>query len=965
MADLTEKNTADSFKGFKDDLDAMLDEASGADYSNALLDDDDAAIERLLMGPDYAEQSEHAQALDDVDALLNASAQATAVEVSKSVPKAQDQQIDALLDQANTHAQANTPEPMDAYFDLFSDPHPSFISSGLELETDILEHALQDKLGNAAKAEPASDAQDDSLADVLLEDLNTDALILDTGFDADALDILLDHQAVAKPEPIAVAQAPNKDDLLDEVDALLAQATLDEPNELDVMQLSDLDESPADSRSTATATQESSNAADTVEQGQTALEVAHDSADADEEPAMSQLVDEMLSEALADLQRETLGAEDLQDEQAEFDITDEADAVAEVNAPEVSTPTLQEEPATPVFDDLAQMLDFNLDDDAFGLGLSDPEEQNSDDLELEVELQQVNEPALELEADAETKEIAVEAQDDAERAEPAIIPDEQVMTAAASVVAPEDGLAEDTLDPNPMDKLTNVVQVPTVAEPLTELNETRPEVIQADSEIAKTPTVIDPQEQSVAETDPSPASEASSEADFLMADFDISGEDLAELSLDALEVAVEPRVEPADLDVELESSAAQDDLIAELDSQLEGQDDSLSADLDLSATEVDIDALMQAATAEPLAVAESSTEALSAEPVAEPPASYIPPEQAPLEQEAAAQISALWAAHDLLRQQFSASATQPAANEFLADELEMLAKEQKVLRRNIDNQNKKSPAMLYTALGLGVTGALLGVGVLTMSLMGSGELSELQEQSNTLQTELEAVKHNTTSVNPEEINAALSQLTVKIDALEKNALEHNYAAQLEALQNTVNELKTSLANKAATQNPMNDAQAVKTMLPKAEVVKTDAPVSAPPPPAPVATPVKPEVVAKTAALKPPKAAPPKVERPPRVVAEVVKPKPKAIAENESPAPVPPAGRWVANLISFRQDWYAQGKAAEFARQGIYVQVVPVQVKGETWYRLRSNNFASKNEAQNFAAKAKRQLNLTSVWVADE
>lgn len=934
MADLTEKNTADSFKGFKDDLDAMLDEANGADYSNALLDDDDAAIERLLMGPDYEDKSAYTHPLDEVDALLNASAQASEVEVSKAAPKSQEQHIDALLDQAHIQAQANTPEPMDDYFDLFSDPDPSFLSSGLELETDVLEHALQDKLTADTDAQAASDAQDDALSNVLLEDLNTDALILDAGFDADALDILLDHQAVAVPQSIPIAATSSKDDVLDDVDELLAQASLGEQNELDVVQLSDLeDASAADSSEDSSATQEFDMAADTSEQAHTPLELASDPADVEQEPAISQLVDEMLSEALADLHRETLAGEDSQDEPAEFASTDTLDVDAEMKAPEVSDPE-PVEAENPIFDDLAQMLDFNLDaDDAFAVQTPAAAATDSDDFELEVEL----EPVSELES--ESLDIADTEQDNAELAAPAVAEIPEVIEAA------------DITDPDAF----------TDAETSTELNEITPETLQAEVESAKTPTVNDSQEQSVAEIDPSPASEARSEADFLMADFDISGEDLAELSLDSLELAIEPTIEPTKLDVEVETAAEQNDLIAELDSQ----EEVLSADLDLSAAEGDFDTELQAALAEPAAFTEHVPETLSAEPIPEP-ASYISAEHTPLEQEAAAQISALWAAHDLLRQQFSASATQPAANEFLADELEMLAKEQKVLRRNIDNQNKKSPAMLYTALGLGIAAALLGVGVLTMSLMGRGELSELQEQNATLQTELEALKHNTTSVNPEEINAALSQLTVKIDALEKNALQHNYAAQLEELQNTVNELKTGLANKAAVPNPANDALAVKTMVPKAEVVKSDAPmvIPPPPPPAPVAAPVKLEAATKPA-LKPSKVTPPKQERPPRVVAEVVKPKPKVVAENEPAAQVPPAGRWVANLVSFRQDWYAQGKAAEFARQGIYVQVVPVQVKGETWYRLRSNNFASKNDAQNFAAKAKRQLNLTSVWVADE
>jgi cell division septation protein DedD len=75
--------------------------------------------------------------------------------------------------------------------------------------------------------------------------------------------------------------------------------------------------------------------------------------------------------------------------------------------------------------------------------------------------------------------------------------------------------------------------------------------------------------------------------------------------------------------------------------------------------------------------------------------------------------------------------------------------------------------------------------------------------------------------------------------------------------------------------------------------------------------------------------------------------------------------WVVNLVSFKQDWYARKKAAEFKNKGIPVEVAPIKVKGEQWYRLRVTGFKTKYEAGSYASRAKKALNLSSVWVAQK
>lgn len=75
--------------------------------------------------------------------------------------------------------------------------------------------------------------------------------------------------------------------------------------------------------------------------------------------------------------------------------------------------------------------------------------------------------------------------------------------------------------------------------------------------------------------------------------------------------------------------------------------------------------------------------------------------------------------------------------------------------------------------------------------------------------------------------------------------------------------------------------------------------------------------------------------------------------------------WTVNLISFKLEWYAKKKAAEFKQKGIPVEVVKAIIKGETWYRIRVSGFKSKYEAGAYAGRVKKTLNLSSVWVTQK
>jgi hypothetical protein len=101
---------------------------------------------------------------------------------------------------------------------------------------------------------------------------------------------------------------------------------------------------------------------------------------------------------------------------------------------------------------------------------------------------------------------------------------------------------------------------------------------------------------------------------------------------------------------------------------------------------------------------------------------------------------------------------------------------------------------------------------------------------------------------------------------------------------------------------------------------------------------------------------------------VIEPLPNedASLERSKPAvaekPPVPMENWAVNLIAYKQDLLAERKAEEFAAKGIPAKVSKVVAKGEVWYRLSVDGFQNRHEATAYAAKAKKALNLDSVWI---
>jgi cell division septation protein DedD len=145
--------------------------------------------------------------------------------------------------------------------------------------------------------------------------------------------------------------------------------------------------------------------------------------------------------------------------------------------------------------------------------------------------------------------------------------------------------------------------------------------------------------------------------------------------------------------------------------------------------------------------------------------------------------------------------------------------------------------------------------------------------------------------------------------------------------------------------PTKERAQNETVATKVEPESEIAPVKAKPQPQPEAVKAKPITIAKPVAKTEP-------------VKESVKEEPVKVKK-----PVPP-GKWGINLVAFKQEWFAKSKAAEFAQQGIFAEVIPVHEGNTTMYRLRVGGFRSKADAYAKTAKIKNTLNLDSVWVSD-
>lgn len=268
------------------------------------------------------------------------------------------------------------------------------------------------------------------------------------------------------------------------------------------------------------------------------------------------------------------------------------------------------------------------------------------------------------------------------------------------------------------------------------------------------------------------------------------------------------------------------------------------------------------------------------------------------------QLTRLQHTQDALEQQLALLKDNHAIVK-MQDDLDALYDSDKKQQRRLAQIEQRKPTMVYVALATAIIALLVGGGLGIVGYGADAKTASLQETVISLEEQLDAwIAKQTGGSELQAVTTRLDQMDIELGG---------FTTKLEALRQQ---------QKSAAQESWSDQ--IKQL--SDQVMQTAAVVEA--------------LQLKVNKLTSQKQASSK--------------KTKVVNKN-----------WVVNLVSFKQEWYAKRKASEYQKQGIPVDISGASVKGEKWYRLRVSGFKSQYEAAAYAAKVKKTLNLTSVWVTKE
>lgn len=94
-------------------------------------------------------------------------------------------------------------------------------------------------------------------------------------------------------------------------------------------------------------------------------------------------------------------------------------------------------------------------------------------------------------------------------------------------------------------------------------------------------------------------------------------------------------------------------------------------------------------------------------------------------------------------------------------------------------------------------------------------------------------------------------------------------------------------------------------------------------------------------------------------------KPAVVAAPAPAAPAAPAGGelgWVVNVASYPESEAAARQVQQLKTAGFTASVLPVQVKGQAWYRVQVRGFASAEAARAKATELQDKLGFRNLWV---
>lgn len=413
-----------------------------------------------------------------------------------------------------------------------------------------------------------------------------------------------------------------------------------------------------------------------------------------------------------------------------------------------------------------------------------------------------------------------------------------------------------------------------------------------------------------------PADTMADNTDFLLADFNISVDDeITEPAVAATKPAAETSPQP-----ETQAEPA-------FEPESESPATSAAVD-DFADDDLDVDFVLQAPAASNFAVDDDfGTEAeLAAEPepeaapqpepvVSRPAPSPMMPTPIDHSAELAAlteQVNELKKLHKQTKHDFELKSDRHELAACL-ETIESLQTEQKKTKRGLDGLLNQKPVGMYVANGVAAVAMIVAVGLWIDSFITKSQVQQLVEIIGQLKQQVESAPA-ADAADKELLRKQVDELAVAQSIASAQIAELSKGVQAgEGGQKPSGDLGKQLSDLNNQDMQMGGAiEALQNKVAALEKGKLGA----------------------AAAVKP-----------------VVK-KPVVVADN-----------WAVNLIAFKQDWYAKRKADEFAAKGVPAKVSRTESKGETWYRLSVDGFASQYEAAAYAAKVKKTLNLDSVWVA--
>ncbi len=72
--------------------------------------------------------------------------------------------------------------------------------------------------------------------------------------------------------------------------------------------------------------------------------------------------------------------------------------------------------------------------------------------------------------------------------------------------------------------------------------------------------------------------------------------------------------------------------------------------------------------------------------------------------------------------------------------------------------------------------------------------------------------------------------------------------------------------------------------------------------------------------------------------------------------------WVVNVIAFKNETEAKMRSVKLISQGIPVKITAFHTNNGNWYQLKVEGFKTRENAQSYANKLKKSINLNTISV---